>query len=218
MGKHEASLSIITFIQDFEADYKLILHSGTNLKTFTYIFGQIFSKTCLKRPIKMKTKIGFQDWLLFNAGQKYCRMLQYSAILSNFIKLPFSINTFVLSIFKWPLEKVLLYNYAFELFAPWVIFHAFCRLLIFFQNQPFWKKSFMNTIWVSNRLDPDQARCILGLIWVHTVRKGYQQTIIGGNELIADYIRPIDKKVTVLSWWCLIWDFTASPGYRTLLW
>ena len=41
-----------------------------------------------------------------NAGQKYCRMLQgeHSAILLTFIKLPFSIKTFVLSIIKWPLE------------------------------------------------------------------------------------------------------------------
>ena len=41
-----------------------------------------------------------------NAGQKYYRMLQgeHSAILSNFIKLPFSIMTLVLSISKWPLK------------------------------------------------------------------------------------------------------------------
>ena len=41
-----------------------------------------------------------------NAGQKYCRMLQgeHSVILSTFIKLPFVIKIFVLSIFEWPLE------------------------------------------------------------------------------------------------------------------
>ena len=51
-----------------------------------------------------KTKIGFQDQLSLNAGQKYCRMLQgeHSAILSIFIKLPFVIKIFVLSIFEWP--------------------------------------------------------------------------------------------------------------------
>ena len=39
-----------------------------------------------------------------NAGQKYCRMLQWehSAILSTFMKLPFVIKIFVLSIFEWP--------------------------------------------------------------------------------------------------------------------
>ena len=53
----------------------------------------------LKRP-----KIGFQDQLSLNAGQKYCRMLQgeHSAILSTFIELPFVIKIFVLSIFEWP--------------------------------------------------------------------------------------------------------------------
>ena len=64
--------------------------------------GYEYSKTCLKRPLKKKTKIGFQDQLLLNAGQKYCRLLQreHSAILSTFIKLKFVIKTFVLSIFE----------------------------------------------------------------------------------------------------------------------
>ena len=63
----------------------------------------LYSKTCLKWPIKQKTKIGFQHRLSLNAGQKYCRM-EHSAILLTFTKLPFYIKTFVLSIFKWPLE------------------------------------------------------------------------------------------------------------------
>ena len=44
------------------------------------------------------------------------------------------------------------------------IFHAFCRLLNFFKSLKsffFSKKSFRNT-WVSNRLDPDQARRFVG--------------------------------------------------------
>ena len=61
-----------------------------------------YSKTCLKPPLKKDQKTGFQDILLFNAGQKYCR--KHSAILSTFIKLPFTIKTFVLSISKWPLK------------------------------------------------------------------------------------------------------------------
>ena len=54
----------------------------------------------LKRPIKN----GFQDRLSLNADQKYCKMLQreHSAILQSFIKLPFVIKTFVVSIFDWP--------------------------------------------------------------------------------------------------------------------
>ena len=60
-----------------------------------------YSKTCLKWPLKKKTKNGFQGRLLLNAGQKYCRMLQgeHSAILLTVIKLPFIIKVFVLSIF-----------------------------------------------------------------------------------------------------------------------
>ena len=50
----------------------------------------------LKRP-----KIGFQDQLLLNAGQKYCRMLQgtHSAIFRPSVSYNLS---FVLSIFEWP--------------------------------------------------------------------------------------------------------------------
>ena len=64
----------------------------------------MYSKTCVKQPLSKRPKIGFQDQLSLNAGQKYCRMLQgeHSAILSTFIKLPFVLKIFVLSIFKWP--------------------------------------------------------------------------------------------------------------------
>ena len=63
-----------------------------------------YSKTCVKRPLSTRPEIDFQDQLSLNAGQKYCRMLQgvHSAILSTFIKLPFAIKVFVLSIFEWP--------------------------------------------------------------------------------------------------------------------
>ena len=64
-----------------------------------------YSKTCLKWPLKKMTKIGFQDRLSLNAGQKYCRMLQeHSAILLTCIKLPFVFKIFVWSIFEWPLK------------------------------------------------------------------------------------------------------------------
>ena len=51
-----------------------------------------------------KTNVGFQNQLSFNAGQKYCRLLQgeHSAIRLTFIKLPFVIKIIVLFIFKWP--------------------------------------------------------------------------------------------------------------------
>ena len=40
----------------------------------------IFSKTCLKPQLKRRPKIGFQDRLSLNSGQKYCRMLQESIL------------------------------------------------------------------------------------------------------------------------------------------
>ena len=48
----------------------------------------MYSKTCVKLPLSKRLKIGFQDQLSLNAGQKYCRMLkvEHSAILSTFIK------------------------------------------------------------------------------------------------------------------------------------
>ena len=64
----------------------------------------INSETCVKRPLSKRPKIGFQDQLSLNAGQKNCRMLQreHSAILPSSIKHPFVIKTFVLSFFEWP--------------------------------------------------------------------------------------------------------------------
>ena len=58
----------------------------------------------LKRPLSKRQKIAFQDQLLLNAGQRYFRMLQgeHSAIILTFIKLPFVIKIFILSIFEWP--------------------------------------------------------------------------------------------------------------------
>ena len=56
----------------------------------------------------MKTKIGFQDGLLLNAGKKNCRMhsapREHFAILLTFIKLTFIFKIFVLSIFEWWLK------------------------------------------------------------------------------------------------------------------
>ena len=71
---------------------------------YLIIGGSIYNKTYVKWPLSKRQKFGFQDRLSLNAVQKYCRMLQgeHSAILSTFIKLPFVIKTFVLSIFEWP--------------------------------------------------------------------------------------------------------------------
>ena len=49
-----------------------------------FYFCIMYSRTCLKQPLKKQTKnCFFQDSLSLNAGQKYCRMLQgeHSTIL-----------------------------------------------------------------------------------------------------------------------------------------
>ena len=63
------------------------------------IFLPITVKPVLSCHSKRRPKIGFQDQLSLNVGQK-----EHSAILSTFIKLPFVIKIFVLSIFEWPLK------------------------------------------------------------------------------------------------------------------
>ena len=89
----------------------------------------MYSKTCLKWPLKKKTKIGFQDQLLLNAGQKICRMLQgeHSAILSTFIKLQFVIKIFVLSIFKWLLKT--------SFTVPQLVYNQATTNLAFYSNE-----------------------------------------------------------------------------------
>ena len=51
----------------------------------------VCSKTCVKRPLCIRPKIGFPNQLSLNADQKYCRML-LSTILSTFIKPTFGIK------------------------------------------------------------------------------------------------------------------------------
>ena len=71
-----------------------------------------YNKTCLKRPLKKNTQNWFSSPIIaVNAGQKYCRILQWhSAILPTFIKLTFVIKIFVLSILSRRVRQVLLYN------------------------------------------------------------------------------------------------------------
>ena len=63
-------------------------------------------KPVLSGHSKRRPKIDFSDRLFLNAGQKYCRMLQWehSAILLTFIKLPFAIKIFVSSILEWQIK------------------------------------------------------------------------------------------------------------------
>ena len=95
---------------------------------------KIYSKTCLKRPLKKKTKIGFHDRLSLNAGQKYRRML-HSAILSTFIKLPILLKIFVLSIFEWPLKTGFTVNSLQG--QKYIVYWKFDRQPLKIQNGPF---------------------------------------------------------------------------------
>ena len=65
-----------------------------------------YSKTFLKRPLKSRPKIGFQDRLSLHADQKY---LQNAAILSTFIKLLLLRPLFCLFL-SGCFRQVLLYN------------------------------------------------------------------------------------------------------------
>ena len=87
-----------------------IFRTKRNCFVQLYFTKNEYSKTYVKRPSSNRPKIGFQDQLSLNAGQKYCRMLQgeHSAILLTFIKLPFIIKIFVLSIFSGRFTQVLL--------------------------------------------------------------------------------------------------------------
>ena len=93
-------------------------------------------KTSLKRPLKKKTKSLFIS--LSSLIITYCRskvlqnaLLEHSAILSTFIELPFVFNTFVLSIFEWPLKT-----------GFTVIFSCFCCHLLTFFKINFLKNKF----------------------------------------------------------------------------
>ena len=78
-----------------------------------WIDGQadMYSKTCLKQPLKKKTKSWFSRPIIAKCRSKVLQnaVLQnaareHSAILSTFIKLPFVFKIFVLSMFEWPLK------------------------------------------------------------------------------------------------------------------
>ena len=61
--------------------------------SYLLIFTILLCSKTLSLNSKRTPKIGFQYQLPLNTGKKYCRMLQgeHSAILSTFIRLPFSI-------------------------------------------------------------------------------------------------------------------------------
>ena len=66
----------------------------------------LYSKTCLKRPLKKKTKNWFSRPIIAKCRSKVLQNAprEHSAILLIFIKLPFVLKIFVLSIFEWRLK------------------------------------------------------------------------------------------------------------------
>ena len=81
----------------------------------------LYIKTCVKQPLSKRQKISFQDQLSLNAGQN-------SAILSTFIKLPFVINNFLLSILSGRFTQVLVYSV--NWYADLVLLSKFQVLLV----------------------------------------------------------------------------------------
>ena len=81
------------------------------------------------------------------------------------------------------IQRVMEYMIQHELnsLSPEKFFMLFCRLLIFFQNQLF-EKFFQEYHLSVNRLDPVQARHIVGPDLGPNC-KGYQQMTLGGKEL-----------------------------------
>ena len=80
---------------------------------FRQILLYIYSKTCLKGPLKKNTKIGFQYPLSLNAGRKYCRMLQES-ILQYFrpsLSYHLSLRPLFCLFLSGHLRQILLYMY-----------------------------------------------------------------------------------------------------------
>ena len=100
MGLTHLGIGVQTEIASVEHMWMRMINRAFTGRPFNYNY----SKTYVKRPLSKRQKICFQDQLSLNAGQKYHRMLQgkHSVILSTFIKLPYIIKIFVLSIFEWP--------------------------------------------------------------------------------------------------------------------
>ena len=66
--------------------------------------------SCVKRPLSKRPKIGFQDQLSLNAGQKYCRMLrEHSAILSTFLSYHLSLRSLFCLFLNGHFTQALLY-------------------------------------------------------------------------------------------------------------
>ena len=69
----------------------------------------MYSKTCLRRPLKKKTKLFLKTDYRLMQVKSFAECYKHSAMLLTFIKLPLVIKIFVLSILSGRLRRVLLY-------------------------------------------------------------------------------------------------------------
>ena len=67
----------------------------------------LYSKTCLKRPLERRQKFLLKTDYHLMQVKSIAECLEHSAMISTFIYLPIVFNTFVLSIFEWPLKTSL---------------------------------------------------------------------------------------------------------------
>ena len=163
----------------------------------------INSQTCVKRPLSKTPKIGFQDQLSLNVGQKYC-ILQYCRTslsyqlslrpllclsLSGRFKTGFTVHVAVCVKWRWrwPLNLCMLGKFV-----------SFCRLLIFFKTRDFFKnnisKHHRSCQTVRIQIRPD---VLSSLIWVQTVCKDCQKTTLVDTDLTLN--APIATKVVCFS-------------------
>ena len=64
----------------------------------------VYSKTCLKRPLKKEHQNWFSRPISFNAAQKYCRM-KHSVILLPSLSYHLSLRPLVCLFFEWPFKS-----------------------------------------------------------------------------------------------------------------
>ena len=107
-----------------------------------------YSKTCHKRPLKKKTRIGFQDRLSLNTGQKYCRMLQES-ILQYFrpsLSYHLSLRPLLCLFLSGRLRQILLYMNSLELLNLLNVDSTYHRVAA---SRALYSKKKKNFLWLS---------------------------------------------------------------------
>ena len=128
------------------------------------LFHQRYPESAIGQPAKRHSNGSDGGTTLCGLGFAIKMPLEFSGLLEKLFFNPENTLSNVFFFFFHALSDSIL--------AYWVILHASYRLLLFFRNHIFSKNYFMNTIGMSNSLDPGQARHIVGpLIWAKTVCK-----------------------------------------------